>query len=86
MVWVENGRLYGELRAKHPFLWTYELTEEDHHFKKEADGKYYRVSKIYKDTKNRISGVRVKHELIWDNHSEVMFPVELIPEEMIRND
>ena len=86
MVWVENGRLYGELRAKHPFPWTYELTEEDHHFKKEADGKYYRVSKIYKDTKNRISGVRVKHELIWDNHSEVMFPVELIPEEMIRND
>lgn len=86
LVWVENGNLYGELRAERPYPWTYALTEENHHFRKEADGKYYRISKIYKDTLNRASGARIRHELIWDNHSEVMFPVELIPDEMIRND
>lgn len=86
LVWVENGNLYGELRAEQPFPWTYTLTEEDHHFRKEADGKYYRISKIYKDTTHIASGARIKHELIWDNHSEVMFPIELIPDEMIRND
>lgn len=85
LVWVENGNLYGELRSERPFPWTYALTEEDHHFRKEADGKYYRVSKIYKDTMNAVSGARIKHDLIWDNHSEVMFPIELIPDEMIRN-
>lgn len=86
LVWVSDGFLHGELRSERPFPCTYELNEEDHHFRIEDNGKYYRISKIYKDTKDASSGEKIGHELIWDNHSEVMFPVELIPKEMIRND
>lgn len=84
-VWVANGQLYGELRSERAFPWTYALSEEDHHFRREGD-KFYRISKIYKDTYDRNSCKLCSHELIWDNHSEVLFPTELIPPEMIRDD
>ena len=84
-VWVANGQLYGELRSERAFPWKYALSEEDHHFRREGD-KFYRISKIYKDTYDRNSCKLCSHELIWDNHSEVLFPTELIPPEMIRDD
>lgn len=83
LVWVADGQLHGELRSVRPFPYRYALSEEDHHFRREGE-KYYRLSKIYKDT---YGGDRLlSHDLIWDNHSEVMFPPELIPDAMIRRD
>ena len=83
LLWCENGNLYGELRSEKEFPWTYKITEEDHHFHKEG-GKYYRVSKIYKEIYDRADGHLIKKELNWDNHSEVMFDYDLIPQDQIR--
>ena len=63
---------------------SYRLTEDDHHFHKEDNGKYYRISKIYRETIDRESGKVVSRELNWNNHSEVMFDYNLIPKEQIR--
>ena len=60
----------------------YAITEDGHHFQKEGE-KYYRVSKIYKETFDRATNSLLKRELNWDNHSEVMFDYSLIPEDQI---
>ena len=83
LVWCDEENLYSEIRSNKEFPNYYGLSEEGHHFTKEGD-KYYRISKIYKDTYDRASGDRVKHELIIDNRSEVFFDPSLIPEEMLR--
>lgn len=82
LVWCEDGKLYGELRSKEAFPWSYELVEENHHFKKEGD-KYYRNSKIYRNVSDRETGKIIDKELILDNHSEVMYDYSLIPKELI---
>ena len=85
LVWIENGELCGELRAESPFPFRYRLTEENHHFSLE-NGKYYRVSQVYRTVTDRETGDLVRRELILDNHSEVMYDYSLIPEDQIRND
>jgi len=82
-VWCEDGKLYGELRSEKEFSCNYELIEEGHHFKKEGD-KYYRVSKIYRQVTEKNTGTVQEKELIWDNHSMVMFDYDLIPKEQIK--
>lgn len=84
LVWCDDEKLYGELRSEKEFPFTYAITEDDHHFQKEGDN-YYRVSKIYKETMDRESGDLIERELIWDNHSLVMFTHDQIPQELIRN-
>lgn len=84
MVWCENDKLYGELRAEREIPWTYRLVKENHHFRQEAD-KYYRVSQIYKETTETATGTLLAKELVRDNHSEVMFDYDLIPKEQIRS-
>lgn len=83
LVWCEDGKLHGELRSQKEFPWSYELIEEDHHFQKEGD-KYYRISKIYRNTIERITGDILDKKLIWDNHSIVMYDYDLIPKNQIR--
>lgn len=83
LVWIEDGELYGELRSSEAFPNRYKLVEEEHHFQKEGD-KYYRVSKVYRITIERESGIEIGKELILDNHSEVMYDYSLIPAEQIR--
>ena len=83
-LWVNGEELFGELRSEQEFPWTYDLKEEDHHFRKEG-GKYYRISKIYKQTFDSKTGELLKKELILDNHSEVKFDYSLIPAELIRD-
>lgn len=80
----DDEKLYGELRSEKGFPWKYQLIEENHHFEKEGD-KYYRVSQIYRDTIEKETGNIIKKELIWDNHSMVMFDYDLIPKELIKN-
>jgi len=82
-LWCEGDRLYGELRSEREFPYRFELVEENHHFRKEGD-KYYRVSKIYKNTIDRTTGEIIDKKLVLDNHSEVMFSYDMIPKEQIK--
>jgi len=88
LLWCDGEIFYAELRSEKEFPWHYKLIEENHHFKKEQD-KYYRISKIYKETYSKESfGDAVANilekELVWDNHSEVLYDYALIPENQIR--
>ena len=83
LLWCEGDILYAELRSKTAFPWQYNLVEENHHFKKEGD-KYYRISKIYREISDSTTGNLLDKELVLDNHSEVMYDYDLIPENQIR--
>lgn len=83
ILWCEGEDLHAELRCEKHLPCRYELVEENHHFRKEGE-KYYRVSKIYRVIWDIATGKTVAKELIWDNHSEVMFDPALIPQEQIR--
>lgn len=84
LLWCDDEKLYGELRSEKENPFKYELVEENHHFEKEGD-KYYRISQIYRNTIEKKSGDIIEKELIWDNHSMVMFDYDLIPKELIKN-
>ena len=83
LAWCDGEFLHTELRSEHPFPYTYTLEEEDHHFKKEGN-KFYRNSKIFRNTFDSRSNEVINKELILNNHSEVMFDYDLIPKELIR--
>lgn len=81
--WVENDILFGELRSESQFPFTYQIVEENHHFKKEGDH-YYRNSMIYREKVDRITEQILEKELILKNHSKVMYDPKLIPTELIK--
>ena len=83
LLWCDDDNLYAELRSENPLSDTYRIVEENHHFQKEAD-KYYRVSKIYKETIDNATNEVVDKKLIVDNHSEVMYDYSMIPKNEIR--
>ena len=83
LTWCEGETLYTELRSDKAFPHKYRLIEEDHYFKKEQ-GKYYRNSKIYRETIDSASNKVINKELILNNHSEVMYDYSLIPRDQIR--
>ena len=85
VAYCKDGKLWAELRSERPFPWRYSLVEEDLHFRKEGE-KYYRNSKIYRETIERGSEAVIRRELVFDNHSEVMFDYSLIPSDQIRGD
>ena len=84
LVWVEGEELCGELRSERPFPYRYKLSEENHHFKKEDDGMFYRISQVYRTVIDRESGEEIKRELILNNHSQVMYDYSFIPKDEIR--
>lgn len=73
LVYCKNDNLIAELRAEYEFPYSYRIVEENHHFCKETDGHYYRISKIYRETVDKTTGKIIHRELKWDNHSRVMF-------------
>lgn len=79
----EGDDLIAELFTTVPFPYSYRITEEGHHFRKEENGNYYRISKIYRETIDSESGETVARELKWDNHSKVMYDSSLIPTSLI---
>lgn len=81
--WVDNEILFGELRSESQFPFTFQIIEEDHHFKKEGDH-YYRNSMIYREKLDRKTEEILGKELILKNHSMVMYDPNLIPKGMIR--
>lgn len=84
-IWQEGGDLCGELRAGVPFSCRYRIVEEDHHFAKEEDGFYYRISRIYRVALDE-NDKEVGRELLLRNHSRVMYDTSLIPPEQIRGE
>jgi len=85
LLWCEGDILYAELRSERAFPWRYNLVEENHHFRKKGD-KYYRISQIYKESSDYLTGNVLEKELVLDNRSEVLYDYALIPEEQINND
>lgn len=83
LLWVTEEMLCGELHSEREFQYRYRLLEENHHFKKE-EGKFYRISQVYRIKIDKESQKEVARELILDNHSEVMYDYALIPKEQIR--
>lgn len=86
LLWVDNDVLCGELRSEKEFPYRYHLVEENHHFRKENDGKYYRISQVYREVIDRKTNKLVNKELILDNHSLVMYDYSLIPKDEIREE
>ena len=84
LVWCEDGDLCGELRTTREFPNRYRLSEENHHFRKE-NGKFYRISQVYRTTIDRQTGKEVQIELILNNHSEVIYDYSLIPQDQIKD-
>lgn len=84
LTWCDNDDLKAELRTTEEFPTTYRLVEEDHHFHQEENGKYYRCSRIYRETIDRATQQVTDRQLLWKNHSEVMFDYSLLPKELIR--
>lgn len=82
--WCDGDNLCAEMRTTIEYPFTYRIAEEEHHFHREDDGKFYRVSRIYRETYDRTTGTLLHRELNWNNHSEVMFDYALIPAELIR--
>ena len=82
-LWCGDDNLNGELRCENEIPNYYEISEENHHFEKEGD-KYYRISKIYKNTFDKNTNELLDKKLILDNHSEVMYDYNLIPKELIK--
>lgn len=83
LTWCDAEYLHAELRSERPFPLRFALVEEDHHFIRE-NGRYYRVSKIYKTAVDRATGDVVSRQLVLDNHSEVLYDDSLIPAALIR--
>ncbi len=83
LLWCDDEKLHGELRSQREFPQRFELIEEDHHFHKEGE-KYYRISKIYRNTIEKETGKITEKKLVLDNHSEVMYDYSLIPQKQIR--
>lgn len=82
--WCDGDNLNAALCTTEEFPYTYRLTEENHHFHQEDDGRFFRNSLIYRETIDKTTGQVVNRELNWKNHSEVMFDYALIPKDQIR--
>lgn len=82
VTWIEDGELCGELRSERQYPCRYKLYEEGNRFVEE-NGKWYRLSKVWRSVIDRATGEELRRELILDNHSLVMYNPVLIPPEQI---
>lgn len=83
-VWCEGEEMHAELRSERPFPCRYEIVEEDRHFCREGDGRYYHISRIGRNVYDAHSGALLRKEPLFDNHSRVMYDPALIPPELLR--
>ena len=84
LAWVAKGQLHAEIRCERDLQCEYAVTEEHHRFVHEG-GRYYRRGEIYREARDRATG-EITRTLIRDNNSEVMFPYDEIPQELIREE
>lgn len=83
-VWLEPEDLCGELRCDRRLPTRLRIRERDHHYRLEADGLWYRCSEIWRVETDRDTGEQLGEELVFTNHSRVMFDPALIPPDQIR--
>ena len=83
-IWLDDTFLYGEIRSTVDLKCKYKIVEEDNYYAKEADGKFYRNSKVYRIIIDKATKQEIKKELILNNHSQVMYDYNLIPKDEIR--
>lgn len=81
-IYCVGDTLHAQLRCEEEIPYSYRLVEEGHCFRKEGD-KYYRVSKIYRETLDKQTGEVLEKKLVLDNHSEVMYDYDMIPKDQI---
>lgn len=80
--YVKDDTLFAELRANCTLPHSYKIIERNHRFIFDGE-KYYRKSKIYKQTFDKSTNKLIDEKLIWNNTSEVLFDYNLIPKELI---
>ena len=81
-IFCEGDVLRAQLLCEREIPTWYRLVEEGHRFQKEGE-KYYRVSKIYRETLDKQTNKVLEKKLVLDNHSEVMYDYDLIPKDQI---
>ena len=82
-VWLDDTHLNGELRTDKPFPQRYRLEEEGHHYAYQ-EGKLYRTSRVYRLVYDRQRREQTARELLFINHSEVLYSYDLVnPAEII---
>ncbi len=72
IVYTDGEYLRGELRAEKPQPMSFHIHAEDEYFSEE-EGVVYRNGKVYRDTIDRATGLRLKTELLRVNHARVMY-------------
>jgi len=82
-VWLDDTDLWGELRCDAPLPLRYRIREEDHHYRREADG-WYRCSRVWQEVTSRETGELLSRTLVLENHSRVLFDPALIPPDQVR--
>ena len=85
-LWLEEEDLCGELRCSRQLPTRLRIRERDHHYRREADGSWYRCSEIWRVELDRETGAQLREELCFSNHSRVLFDPALIPPEQIREE
>jgi vancomycin resistance protein VanW len=86
LLWLDETDLCGELRCSAPPRYRYRMEEREHHFQREEDGFYYRVSQVWRRQYDRASGNFLREDKILQNHSRVLYDPALIPPEQIRQE
>ena len=84
LLWLDETDLCGELRCSVPLRYRYRVEERNHCYQKEPDGFYYRVSEVWRQKKDRVSGEVLSEECILKNHSRVLYSAALIPPDQIK--
>ena len=85
-IWLETEDLCGELRCSRRLPTRLRIRERDHHYRRESDGLWYRCSEIWRVEQDRATGEAIREELVFTNHSRVLFDPVLIPPEQIREE
>ena len=83
-VWLDGDSLCGELRCSRPPAVRLRIRERNHHYRREADGCWYRCSEIWRLALDAATGEPLGEELVFRNHSKVLFDPALIPPDQIR--
>ena len=65
--WCDGSILKAELRSVKEYPYSYRIVGEDHHFHKEENGKFYRKSKIYRETIDKATNKVISREQKWNN-------------------
>lgn len=82
-LWCNKQELHGELRSEQPLPHEYKIIEKKSSFQKKENNKYYKISQIYQITVDKKTNRTINNKLIWNNHSEVMFDPNEIPNKLI---